>query len=97
MKNTLTVALVLLSVIAQGPLKNQDSLPTVGVNLKTALGMQAALPMAKASLAKKASLDQQAFLSNNPYQGYFDQNPYAKTEFKIDLDNFEMEYVLKVR
>ncbi len=97
MKKTLTAALVLISVVAQAPLKNQQSLTGVGVNLKTALGLQAAFPLAKASMAKKASTNQQAFLPTNPYQSYFDQNPYAKTELKIDLDNFEMEYVLKVQ
>jgi hypothetical protein len=77
--------------------QNSVALSTVGKSLESTMGIQQTIRSAKESLRDNSSTTKQAFLQPNPYQSYFDQNPSAKTELKIDLDNFDMEYVLKVQ
>src|ERR1041385_5096175 len=70
--------------------QNGVALSTVGKSLESTFGIQQTLRSTKESFRDNSSKTKQAFLQPNPYQSYFDQNPSAKTELKIDLDNFDM-------
>lgn len=80
---------------AENNVKPASSFSTLGKSIENSLAIQQALRSQSTKTAESKS--EQAFLPVNPYQSYFDQNPLAHTELKIDLDNFDMEYVLKVQ
>jgi hypothetical protein len=75
--------------------KSDAVLSTLGKSIENTLAIQQALRSENSKSSVPAR--HHAFLPSNPYQSYFDQFPLARTELKIDLDNFDMEYVLKVQ
>ena len=82
--------------------KNMELRPVASLDVrKNIFWLEIMYPKVRSSFAIKNghnfSDKLQAAISGNPYQSYFDRNPSAQTELKIDLESFNVEYVLKVQ